>query len=125
MRAWTSTGSQREPQSFSPTVTTCSATPGASSSTPAGDNDGFASPEAAAEWARTQTVWEYRSELDFSDGCTAQIVLGSEFNANQAVWEAWDGGDLPDAPGVHNYAEDLGLVADPRRPGSTGSCSTG
>ena len=24
---------------------------------PGGDNDGFASPEAAAEWARTQTVW--------------------------------------------------------------------
>jgi hypothetical protein len=24
---------------------------------PGGDNDGFESPEAAAEWARTQTVW--------------------------------------------------------------------
>jgi hypothetical protein len=49
----------------------------------AGDNEGFESPEAAADWARTQTVWGDGSELDFSDGGTAQIVLGSEFNANQ------------------------------------------
>jgi hypothetical protein len=32
---------------------------------PSGDNEGFESPEAAAEWARTQTVWP---ELHLSDG---------------------------------------------------------
>jgi hypothetical protein len=31
----------------------------------AGDNEGFGSPEAAAEWTRTQTAWP---ELDLSDG---------------------------------------------------------
>lgn len=39
-------------------------------------------------------------------------MLGSEFNANQAVWEAWEGGEFPDAPPVHNYARDLGLVRE-------------
>jgi hypothetical protein len=76
---------------------------------PAGDNDGFESPRAAAEWARTQTIWP---ELDLSDGYAVAIVLGSEFNANQAAWDAWEGGEFPDAPGVHNYARDLGLVRD-------------
>ena len=27
--------------------------------------DGFETPAAAAEWARSQTLWEYGSELDF------------------------------------------------------------
>jgi hypothetical protein len=74
---------------------------------PGGDNDGFDSPQAAAEWARAQTTWP---ELDLSDGYAVAIVLGSEFNANQAVWDAWEGGEFPDAPPVHNYARDLGLV---------------
>jgi hypothetical protein len=76
--------------------------------------DGFESPQAAAEWARRQTGWQYGSELDFSDGVTSTIALGAELNANAAVWEEWDGrGDWPDAPGVHNYARDLGLVTRP------------
>jgi hypothetical protein len=76
-----------------------------------GDNEGFESPEAAAEWARTQTVWDYGAELDFSDGLATTIVLGSEYNASQAAWEAWDGeGDWPDVPGVRNFAEELGLA---------------
>ena len=33
--------------------------------------DGFATPQAAAEWARRQTVWEYGVDLDFSDGVTS------------------------------------------------------
>jgi hypothetical protein len=74
---------------------------------PAGDNEGFESPEAAAQWARTQTI---RPELDLSDGYAVAIGLGSEFNANQAVWEDWEGGEFPDAPRVHNHATDLGLV---------------
>jgi hypothetical protein len=74
-----------------------------------GDNDGFESPEAAAEWARTQTTWP---DLDLSDGYAVAIVLGSEFNANQAAWDAWGGGEFPDAPRVHNYARDLGLVRE-------------
>jgi hypothetical protein len=78
---------------------------------PARGADGFESPRAAAEWARRQTIWEYGSELDFSDGVTSLIVLGVEVNANEAAWERWIGrGDWPDAPGVHNHAEDLGLV---------------
>ena len=72
---------------------------------PAGDNEGFESPEAAAEWARTQTIWP---ELDLSDGYAVAIVLGSEFNANQAAWEAWEGGEFPDAPRVHNYGASKG-----------------
>ena len=74
---------------------------------PADESEGFESPEAAAEWARTQTIWP---DIDFSDGYAVQIVLGSEFNANQAAWEGWEGGEFPDAPPVHNYARDLGLV---------------
>jgi hypothetical protein len=46
-----------------------------------------------------QTVWP---ELDLSDGYSVAIVLGSEFNANQAAWEAWEGGEFPDAQPVHN-----------------------
>ena len=80
---------------------------------PAGDNDGFETPEAAAEWARWQTVWP-DLDRDLSDGYSAAIVLGSEFNANQAAWESWEGGAFPDAPAVHNYARDLGLVRDAR-----------
>jgi hypothetical protein len=76
---------------------------------PGGDNEGFESPEAAAEWAKTQTIWP---ELDLSDGHAVAIVLGSEFNANQAAWEAWEGGEFPDAPRVHNYARDLGIVRE-------------
>jgi hypothetical protein len=76
---------------------------------PAGDNEGFESPEAAAEWARTQTIWP---ELDLSDGYAVAIVLGSEFNASQAAWEGWEGGDFPDAPPVNNYGRDLGLVRE-------------
>ena len=79
---------------------------------PGGDNDGFDRPAAAAEWARAQTAWP-GLELDLSDGYSVLIVLGSEFNANQAAWEAWEGGGFPDAPRVHNYAESLGLVAKP------------
>jgi hypothetical protein len=41
---------------------------------PAGDNDGFESPEAAAAWARTQPVWP---DLDLSDGYSVQIVIGA------------------------------------------------
>ena len=75
--------------------------------------EGFETPEAAAEWARRQTTWEYGSELDFSDGVTSIIALGSQLNANAAAWEAWSGdGPWPEAPGVHNYAADLGLVDD-------------
>jgi hypothetical protein len=50
---------------------------------PAGDNDGFASAEAAAEWARTQTVWPELTR-DLREGVAA-VVLGSEWNANQAA----------------------------------------
>ena len=62
---------------------------------PAGDNDGFGSPEAAAEWARKQTV---RPELDLSDGYAVAIVLGGAFNANQTAWDAWEGGDFRGRP---------------------------
>jgi hypothetical protein len=53
---------------------------------PAGDNDGFGSPEAAIEWARTQTVWPDLGR-DLRDGAAA-VVLGAEWNANQAAQEA-------------------------------------
>ena len=79
-----------------------------------GGRDGFASPEGAARWARRQSAWEYGADLDFSDGVTSIIALGAELNANAAVWEEWDArGDWPDAPAVHNYARDLGLVTHP------------
>jgi len=74
--------------------------------------DGFATPQSAVEWARRQAVWEYGADLDFSDGVTSIIALGAELNANAAVWEAWDGGEWPDAPGVHNFALDIGLVTE-------------
>jgi hypothetical protein len=76
--------------------------------------DGFATPEAAAEWARTQTLWGYGAELDFSGGVTSCIVLGAEVNAANAAWQEWAdaGGDgpYPDVS-VHNHAIDLDLVA--------------
>jgi hypothetical protein len=82
---------------------------------PDGDNEAFESPEAALEWAKTQTVWQYGSDLDFSDGLTTIIVLGSDYNANLAAWDRWaqKGGEGP-YPGVpvHNYAVDLGLVTE-------------
>ena len=78
-------------------------------------DDGFETPSAAAEWARSQTLWAYGSELDFSDGVTSVIVLGSELNAANAAWQAWAdaGGDgpYPDVE-VRNYAVELGLVTD-------------
>ena len=75
--------------------------------------DGFETPEAAAEWSTRQTTWEYGAELDFSDGMTSMIVKGSDLIANEAAWEEWDGeGEWPDAPAVHNYAVDLGLVTE-------------
>ena len=77
--------------------------------------DGFPTPEAAAEWARTQTHWGYGAELDFSDGVTSCIVLGAEVNAANAALQEWAdaGGDGPyPEVEVRNYAVDLGLVAD-------------
>jgi hypothetical protein len=57
---------------------------------PGGDNDGFESPEAAAEWARTQTVWPELTR-DLREGAAA-VVLGAEWNANQAAQEAAEAG---------------------------------
>ena len=78
--------------------------------------DGFDTPEAAAEWARTQTRWVYGAELDFSDGVTSAIVLGREVNEANDAWQEWAdrGGEgaYPDVS-VHNHAIDLGLVAGP------------
>jgi hypothetical protein len=77
--------------------------------------DGFETSAAAAEWARSQTLWLYGSELDFADGVTSVIVLGSEVNVANAAWQAWADaggrGPYPDVE-VRNYAVDLGLVAD-------------
>jgi hypothetical protein len=77
--------------------------------------DGFETPEAAAEWAQRQTLWEYGAELDFSDGVTSCIVLGAEVNAANAAWQAWADagadGPYPDVS-VHNHAIDLGLVIE-------------
>ena len=70
--------------------------------------DGFETPEAAAEWARTQTIWPDLIH-DLADGMSAIIALGADLNANAAAWEQWDDrGDWPDAPPVHNFARDLG-----------------
>jgi hypothetical protein len=77
--------------------------------------DGFETAESAAEWARTQTLWAYGSELDFSDGVTSVIVLGAEVNAANAAWQEWadDEGDAPyPEVAVRNYAVALGLVTD-------------
>lgn len=77
--------------------------------------DGFDTPEAAAEWARRQTLWEYGSELAFADGVTSFIVLGAEVNAANAAWQEWAdaGGDGPyPEVSVHNHAIDLGLVIE-------------
>ena len=77
--------------------------------------DGFETPAAAAEWARCQTLWAYGSELDFADGVTSVIVLGSDVNAASAAWQAWadagGSGPYPDVA-VRNYAVELGLVTD-------------
>jgi len=76
--------------------------------------DGFDTPEAAAEWARRQTLWKYGSELDFSDGVTSVIVLGADVNDANAAWQAWaevGGGPYPEVS-VRNRAVDLGLVTD-------------
>ena len=80
-----------------------------------GHADGFETPAAAAEWARSQTLWAYGSELDFSDGVTSVIVLGSEVNAANAAWQAWaDAGGRAPYPEVEvrNYAVGLGLVTE-------------
>jgi hypothetical protein len=79
---------------------------------------GFETPEAAAEWARRQTKWEFGSELNFADGVTSVIALGADINAVEAWGEAWAerSGSLDewdDVPGVHNWAIDLGLVTEP------------
>lgn len=74
---------------------------------PAGDNDGFASPRAAVEWARAQTVWpDLRGDL--RDGLAA-VVLGTEWNANQAAQETAEAAGFPEGwlealPPVRNFA---------------------
>lgn len=76
--------------------------------------DGFDTPEAAAEWARRQTLWRYGSQLDFSDGVTSIIVLGGEVNAANAAWQEWadaGGGPYPEVS-VPNRAVALGLVTE-------------
>ena len=77
--------------------------------------DGFDTPEAAAEWARTQTHWQYGAELDFSDGATGSLFWGAEVNAANAAWQAWadagGNGPYPDVS-VRNRAIDLGLVTE-------------
>ncbi len=78
--------------------------------------DGFETPAEAAEWAQGQTLWEYGSELDLSDGVTSVIVLGAEVSAATTAWQEWADagarGPYPDVA-VRNYAIDLGLVTDP------------
>jgi hypothetical protein len=74
---------------------------------PAGDNEGFGSPEAAAEWARTQTVWPDLAQ-DLRDDVAA-VVLGAEWNANQAAQEAAEAAGFPEGwlerlPRVRNFA---------------------
>jgi hypothetical protein len=74
---------------------------------PGGDNEGFESPGAAAEWARTQTIWPDLAQ-DLRDGIAA-VVLGAEWNANQAAQEAAEAAGFPDGwlerlPPVRNYA---------------------
>ena len=79
---------------------------------PAGDNDGFESPEAAAEWARTQTFWPELTR-DLREGVAA-VVLGSEWTANQAAQEAAEAAGFPEGwlerlPPVRNFARRRGL----------------
>jgi hypothetical protein len=74
---------------------------------PAGDNDGFESPEAAAEWARTQMIWPELTR-DLRDGVAA-VVLGAEWNENQAAQEAAEAAGFPEGwlerlPSVRNFA---------------------
>ena len=79
---------------------------------PAGDNDGFETPEAAAEWARDQTVWPDLGR-DLDEGVAA-VVLGSEWNANQAAQQAAEAAGFPEGwlerlPPVRNFARRCGL----------------
>lgn len=76
---------------------------------------GFETPEAAAEWARRQTTWQYGAELDFSDGMTSIIALGADLIRSEEAWETWDGdlNNLPEGAGVRNYAVDLELTEEP------------
>jgi hypothetical protein len=79
---------------------------------PGGDNDGFESPEAAAEWARTQRIWPDLAR-DLRDGVAA-VVLGAEWNANQAAQEAAEAAGFPEGwlerlPPVRNFARRRGL----------------
>jgi len=74
---------------------------------PAGDNDGFGSPEAAAELASTQAFWPDLAQ-DLRDGVAA-VVLGAEWNANQAAQEAAEAAGFPEGwlemlPRVRNLA---------------------
>ena len=74
---------------------------------PTGDNPGFESPKAAAEWARTQTVWPDLGR-DLRDGVAA-VVLGAEWNASQAAQEAAEAAGFPEGwlerlPRVRNLA---------------------
>jgi hypothetical protein len=74
---------------------------------PAGDNDGWDSPEAAAEWAWAQTTWPDLAR-DLRDGAAA-VVLGAEWNANQAAQEAAAAAGFPEGwlerlPPVRNFA---------------------
>jgi hypothetical protein len=74
---------------------------------PAGDNDGFDSPRAAVEWARTQTIWP-DLDGDLREGVAA-VVVGSEGTANQAAQEAAEAAGFPAGwlerlPPVRNYA---------------------
>jgi hypothetical protein len=80
---------------------------------PAGDNDGFESPRAAAEWARTQTTWPDLPDL-LADGMSAAIVLGGEWNANRAAQEEAEAAGFPEGwldrlPAVRNLAPRRGL----------------
>jgi len=76
--------------------------------------DGFETPVAAADWARTQTHWGYGAELDFSDGVTSAIVLGRDVNAANEAWEQWaeDTSQPYLEVRVHNHAIELGLVTE-------------
>jgi hypothetical protein len=74
---------------------------------PAGDNDGFESAEAAAEWAGTQAIWPELTR-DLREGVAA-VVLGAEWNANQEAQEAAEAAGFPEGwlerlPPVRNFA---------------------
>jgi hypothetical protein len=74
---------------------------------PAGDNDGFESPQAAVDWARTQTTWPDLAR-DLRDGVAA-VVLGAEWNANEEAQEDSEAAGFPEGwlerlPRVRNFA---------------------